>query len=238
MGRAYEVRKSSILKTGAEKAKLYSGFGKEIYMAAKGNPDPESNQTLARLIEKAKGKQVPTDVIKRAIEKAKGGKGEDYHAMRYEGFGPNGANLLIDCLSDNANRTISDVKNCFTKSKNRIGVKGSVSHLYTNTAVVIFDKQDEETVLDVLLEAGCDIIDISNENSETVVYGAGNDLYKIKDAVASMSGDIKFSTTEQEQIPNDYVTLTKQDDLDSFNKLIDMLKDLDDVQTVYHNVEL
>ena len=101
MGRAYEVRKASIAKTSARKAKLFSRYGKEIYMAAKDNPEMESNINLKRLIDKARSEEVPNDVIKRAIDKAKGGNAEDYQFMRYEGFGPNGATLIVDCLTDN-----------------------------------------------------------------------------------------------------------------------------------------
>ncbi len=130
MGRAFEVRKAAMMKTSAAKTKVYSRFGKEIYIAAKaGVPDPEMNQGLKRMIERAKANQVPADVIKRAIEKAKGGTDESYTSVRYEGFGPGNCTIIVDCLTDNVNRTVSDVRNCFTKTKSKMGVSGSVAHL-------------------------------------------------------------------------------------------------------------
>ena len=137
MGRAFEVRKAAMAKTNAAKTKVYARFGKEIYIAAKaGIPDPEMNVTLRRIIEKAKAAQVTSDVIKRAIEKAKGGSGEQYTAVRYEGFGPGNCTVIVDCLTDNVNRTVSDVRNCFTKSKSKMGVSGSVSHLYDHIGLL------------------------------------------------------------------------------------------------------
>ena len=118
MGRAYEVRKASIQKTGAARGKIYSMYAKEIYQAAKnGGVTPEGNPALKRLIEKAKKEQVPADVIKRAIDKAKGGSDENYTEMRYEGFGPGAATIVIDCLTDNTNRTLAALRGCFNKAK-------------------------------------------------------------------------------------------------------------------------
>ena len=129
MGRAHEVRKVAMEKTAAAKSKLYSKYGKEIYMAAKsGTPDPDTNQALKKIIEKAKKEQVTADIIKRAIEKAKGGSEDSYYDVRYEGFGPGNSMLIVECLSDNVNRTIATVKNCFTKTGGKLGVGGSVLH--------------------------------------------------------------------------------------------------------------
>lgn len=238
MGRAFEVRKASIMKTGAAKAKLYSRFGKEIYMAAKSNPDPDSNLNLKHLIDKAKGKQVPTDIVKRAIDKAKGGKGEDFSSVRYEGFGPSGATILIDCLTDNVNRTVSDVKNCFTKSKNKIGVKGSVSHFYSHTALLAFPQKDEEEILEALIMADCDFSEMEEEEGESIIYGDATDLYKIKEALEEAFGEIVFSTLEQTMLPSEYIKLENEEDIASWDKLNSMLDELDDVQNIYHNVEL
>ena len=140
MGRAYEVRKAAMAKTAAAKTKVYSRFGKEIYLAAKnGIPDPEMNQTLKRIIEKAKAQQVPADVINRAIEKAKGNEQTNYEAVRYEGFGPEAATIIVDCLTDNVNRTVSEVRNCFTKTGGKLGVLGSVSFAYDELGVLSFE---------------------------------------------------------------------------------------------------
>jgi len=121
MGRAHEVRKVAMEKTAAAKSKLYAKYGKEIYMAAKsGSPDPDSNQVLKKIIEKAKKEQVTADIIKRSIEKAIGGSDENYIEVRYEGFGPGTSMIIVECLTDNVNRTISVVRNAFfSKAKKR-----------------------------------------------------------------------------------------------------------------------
>lgn len=131
MGRAHEVRKVAMAKTAAKKTKLYSRYGKEIYLAAKaGGPEPDGNLALRRLIEKAKKEQVPADVIKRAIDKVKSGVTEDYEEKVFEGYANGGATIIVKCLTDNINRTISQVRPAFTKSKAKLGNEGSVSYLY------------------------------------------------------------------------------------------------------------
>ena len=131
MGRAYEVRKASIQKTGAAKAKLYTNYAKEIYLVAKkGTPDLDSNVSLKRLVEKAKKEQVPSDIINRAIEKAKGTGGEDYEVIYYEGFGPGASTLIIRTLTDNVNRTVGMVRAAFNKVNKSLGVTNSVSYNY------------------------------------------------------------------------------------------------------------
>ena len=146
MGRAHEVRKAAMAKTAAKKTKLYSYYGKEIYLAAKaGGPEPDGNLSLRRLIEKAKKDQVPGDVIKRAIDKVKNGAVEDYESVQFEGFGPSGSTVIVKCLTDNINRTISQVRPAFTKSKAKLGAEGSVSYLYDVESVVQFKGMDEET---------------------------------------------------------------------------------------------
>ena len=126
MGRAHEVRKVAMAKTAAKKTKLYSRYGKEIYLAAKaGGPEPDGNLALRRLIEKAKKEQVPADVIKRAIDKVKSGVTEDYEEKVFEGYANGGATIIVKCLTDNINRTISQVRPAFTKSKAKLGNEGS-----------------------------------------------------------------------------------------------------------------
>ena len=122
MGRAYQNKKDSMAKTAGAKTKVYSKYGKEIYICAKnGGVDPDGNLALRRLIERAKKDQVPTHVIERAIDKAKGGGGEDYVATRYEGYGPGNCMIIVDCLTDNNKRTFADVRVCFTKANAKIG---------------------------------------------------------------------------------------------------------------------
>ena len=152
MGRAYQNRKLSMAKTAGQKTKVYSKYGKEIYVLAKnGGVDPDGNLALRRTIEKAKKDQVPSHVIEKAIEKAKGTGGEDYVESRYEGFGPGNCMVIIDCLTDNGNRTIKDVRQCFTKTHSKIGSSGTVSHMFDHQAVFAFKGEDDESVLELSL---------------------------------------------------------------------------------------
>ena len=177
MGRAFEVRKAAMAKTNAAKTKVYSRFGKEIYIAAKsGVPDPEMNVSLRRIIEKAKANQVPADVIKRAIEKAKGGSDESYTSVRYEGFGPGNCTVMVECLTDNVNRTVSDVRNCFTKSKSKMGVSGSVAHLYDHIGLLQCKLDDEEAVMDCLIMADVELLALEASDGDMQITVAPTDL--------------------------------------------------------------
>ena len=149
MGRAHEVRAASMAKTAAKKSKLYSRFGKELYIAAKnGVPDPDMNLALKRKIAEAKSNQVPADVIKRAIDKAKGGSDDNYDEARYEGFGPGNSTIIVDCLTDNTNRSITDVKTCFNKTHGaKLAGAGAVSFGYQSVGLFVFPYEDEEGML-------------------------------------------------------------------------------------------
>ncbi len=239
MGRAFEVRKAAMAKTAAAKTKVYSQYGKEIYIAAKqGVADPEMNISLKRIIEKAKKAQVPTDIIKRAIEKASSGVQEDYTSVRYEGFGPGAVTVIVDCLTDNVNRTVSEVRNCFTKTKNKMGVSGSVSFMYNNYSIVSFTGLNEEETLEILINADIDVNDIEVDDDVITVYGNPTDLYKIKTALEEANSNINIEVDQISMIPMDYIKLEKEEDKENFNRLIGLLDELDDVQEIYHNVEL
>ncbi len=237
MGRAFEVRKAAMAKTGAAKTKIYSRFGKEIYVAAKsGVPDPEMNQTLKRTIEKAKVAQVPADIIKRAIEKAKGGSEESYTSVRYEGFGPNNSFIIVDCLTDNVNRTVSDVRTCFNKSKSKMGISGSVAHNFDHVGVLSFTYGDDGAMLDALVEANVDVQDIEVEEGQMTVYVSPTDLYAAKSAIEALIPDVSFDVVENTMIPQSYVSV-EGEDKELFDRLMSMLDAVDDVQEVYHNVQ-
>lgn len=238
MGRAFEVRKAAMAKTSAAKTKVYSRFGKEIYVAAKaGIPDPEMNVSLRRIIEKARANQVPADIIKRAIEKAKGGGAEQYSEVRYEGFGPGASTVVIDCLTDNVNRTYSEIRNCFNKSKSKIGVQGSVLHTYDALGILSFAFDDEEKMLEALIDHEVDVKDLELEDGQMTVYVEPTDLYKAKDAVESVIPECEFSTLENTLLPQDYVTLSSDEEKQLFERLTGMIDEIDDVQNVYHNVK-
>ncbi|MFM1541544.1 YebC/PmpR family DNA-binding transcriptional regulator [Helcococcus ovis] len=238
MGRAHEVRAASMAKTAAMKTKLYSRFGKEIYIAAKsGEPDPEMNLTLKRKIQEAKSNQIPADVIKRAIDKAKGGTVENYTEARYEGFGPGNSTFIVDCLTDNTNRSMTDVRTAFTKSPGAKMVNtGGVSYNYESVGLFELKYDNEDAMLEALLEADVDVIDVLVEDGEMTVKTSFSDFGKGQDAIEKLIPNVEFDTCETAMIPNEYVTLTAQEDIDAFNKLMGMLNESDDVNKIYHNV--
>ena len=225
-------------KTGAAKAKVYSSYAKEIYQVAKqGGADPNGNLSLRRLIEKAKKEQVPADIIKRAIDKVNSGVDENYTSTRYEGFAQGGATVMVDCLTDNVNRTVSNVKNAFTKSNGKMGVSGCVSHMYEHLSVVVVKDMTEDEVMEALIMAEVDAKEIEAEDSNVNIYGDPSDLYKIKDAITAAKSDAEFIIDEVTMLPNETTTL-EGEDLEMFEKLLSMLDDVEDVQKVYHNVNL
>lgn len=225
-------------KTGAAKGKLYGMYAKEIYQAAKnGGVTPEGNPSLKRLIEKAKKEQVPSDVIKRAIDKVNSGAGENYETLTYEVFGPAGSTLMVECLTDNVNRSVSDVRAVINKCHVKMGGMGSVAYMYDNLCTVGFSGLDEDTVMNALIENDIDFVDLENNDGNILIYGNPSDLFKIKEAISSVKNDIEFTIDEISMLPKDRITLTGED-LEIFNKLLDMLDEVDDVQNVYHNVEL
>ncbi len=236
MGRAYEVRKASMAKTAAAKTKVYARYGKEIYLAAKnGLPDPEMNQTLKRTIDKAKANQVPAEVINRAIDKAKGNDDAHYESIRYEGFGAEAATIIVDCLTDNVNRTISEVRNCFTKTQGKLGVSGSVAFGYDHLGILSFTYENEDAVLECLLNAEVDVTDIEKDDHEITVYVNPTDLYKAKDALEELA-IFDYQVLEISMLPQEYVKIKDPANLANFEKLLAMLDEVDDVQQVYHNV--
>lgn len=238
MGRAYQNRKESMAKTADAKTKVYSKYAREIFVTAKsGGVDPTGNLALRGLIERAKKDQVPGHVIDKAIEKAKGGGGEDFSVARYEGFGPGNCIVIVDCLTDNPNRTISDVRNCFTKTKCKMGTPGSVSHMFDHCAILAFKADDEDAVLESLMMADVDVTDIENEEGQITIFTPNNEYFKAKQALIDSFGDMDFSVDEIQFLPQTSTPI-EGDDVAMFEKFMDMLNELDDVQNIYHNAEL
>lgn len=234
MGRAFEVRKAAMAKTAGAKTKVYSKYGKEIYVCAKnGGCDPDANLSLRRLMDKAKKDQVPSHVIDKAIDKAAGGAGEDFSPARYEGFGPGNCMVIVDCLTDNNNRTITDVRNCFTKTQAKIGAPGAVGHMFEHQAILGFKGDDEEVVLDTLMEADVDVTDIECEEGAITVFAPHTEYFKAKTALEA-SGINEFDVDEITFVPQTE-TEVSGDDVALFDKFMGMLEDCDDVQNVYHN---
>ncbi|GAA0833062.1 MAG: YebC/PmpR family DNA-binding transcriptional regulator [Marinomonas sp.] len=237
MGRAFQNRKESMAKTSDQKAKVYSKYGREIYVCAKsGGIDPNGNLALRSMIERAKKDQVPTHVIDKAIDKAKGGGGEDFDTARYEGFGPGNTMVIVDCLSDNPNRTFGDVRTCFNKVKCKIGGQGSVSHMFDHSAIFVFDGTDEEAVLEALMMADVDVTDIELEDGKVTVFAPNTEYGKAKAALVDAFGEIEFDVDEIQFVAQN-LTAIEGEDVEQFDRFLDLLNDLDDVQRVYHNAE-
>lgn len=237
MGRAYQNRKVSMAKTSDAKAKVYSKYGREIYVCAKsGGVDPAGNLGLRSLIERAKKDQVPSHVIEKALDKAKGGGGEDFAPARYEGFGPGGCMVIVDCLTDNPNRTFGDVRLCFTKTKCKIGAQGAVSHMFDHVGILAFKNDDEDAVLEALLTADVDVADVESAEGNVTVFFPHTDYFKAKQALADVFGEIDFDADEIQFAPKSSTSIGG-DDVIMFEKFLDLLNDLDDVQNVYHDAE-
>jgi YebC/PmpR family DNA-binding regulatory protein len=219
----------------AMKSKIYSRFGKEIYMVAKaGGINPDSNLSLKHLIDRAKKAQVPADVIKRNIQKAEKGLGEDFTPIRYEGFGPGGIGIIVDTLTDNVNRTVSEVRNCFTKTNSKLGVSGSVEHGYRHLSYITVTGMDEETVFETLLMSDLDVLEIEEADGQVEIEANGFDLHKIQDCLEEAGAVV--AEAEASWYPHDTIELDAESK-NMFDKFMTMINDVEDVQEVYHNAK-
>jgi YebC/PmpR family DNA-binding regulatory protein len=238
VGRNFENRKNAIFKTADQKSKLYSRYGKQLYVIAKnGIADPDANPALRSLIEKAKREQVPGHVIDKAVEKARGAGGEDFVSVRYEGFGPGGSMVIVDCLTDNNQRTISEVRNCFTKTGSKLGAPGSVALWFDHVAILSFKGDNEEQVLEALLGADVDVSEIESKNGNLTVFTPPSEFYKAKSAILQAFPGTELEVQEITFLPQTVKTLSPED-LTVFQKFLTMLNDCDDIQEVYHNADL
>lgn len=219
----------------AKRGKIFQKMSKEIFVAAKaGGPDTDSNAALRLAIEKSKNANVPNDVIKRAIDKATGaGMDENYEEVIYEGYGPGGVAVLVYCLTENRNRTAPNVRVAFNKNGGSLGESGSVGYLFERKGRLFIertDRTDEDAVMMAALEAGADDIESTEEGFEIVTQPS--DFLTVKEALEAEG--IKFISAEIEMIPSMYTELNGEN-LEKFERMIDMLEDDDDVQDVYHN---
>lgn len=230
----YQRKKAS---KDANTSRIYAKFGREIYVVAKqGEPDPESNQALRVVLERAKTYNVPRAIIDRAIEKAKGGSEESYDELRYEGFGPNGSMVIVDALTNNVNRTASDVRAAFGKNGGNMGVSGSVAYMFDATAVIGIEGKTGDDVLELLMEADVDVRDIIEEEESVIVYAEPEQFHAVQKAFKD-AGITEFTVAELTMLAQNDLTLP-EDAQAQFEKMIDALEDLEDVQQVYHNVDL
>lgn len=237
MGRKWNNIKEKKASKDASTSRIYAKFGREIYVAAKqGEPDPESNGALKVVLERAKTYSVPKTIIDRAIEKAKGGSDENYDELRYEGFGPNGSMVIVDALTNNVNRTASDVRAAFGKNGGNMGVSGSVAYMFDATAVFGIEGKTSDEVLELLMEADVDVRDIMEEDGAVIVYAEPDQFHAVQEAFKNV-GITEFTVAELTMLAQNDVTL-EPDAQAQFEKMIDALEDLEDVRQVYHNVDL
>ncbi len=238
MGRIHNIegRKN---KQDAQRAKIFTKLGRYIMVAAReGGSDPEYNAALKTAIEKAKAANMPNDNIDRAIKKGAGElEGMEFTELNYEGYGPGGVAVLVECLTDNINRTAGEVRSYFVKGKGNLGTNGCVSFMFDHKGVIVIDKKDgiddEELELQVI-EAGAE--DFSVEETHFEIYTAIEDFGAVRNDLAEAG--YEFSMAELRYLPQTMTNLTDDEDIKYMNKLIDLLEDNDDVQNVYHNWDM
>ena len=237
MGRKWNNIKDKKASKDLNSSRIYAKFGREIYVAAKqGIPDPESNQTLKFVLERAKTYNVPKAIIDRAIEKAKGSSDESYDELRYEGFGPNGSMIIVDALTNNVNRTASEVRAAFSKNGGNLGVTGSVAYMFDATAVIGLEGKTGDEILEILMEADVDVRDVIEEDDTTIIYAEPDQFHAVQSALKEV-GITELTVAELTMLAQSEVTLPETGRA-QFEKLIDTLDDLEDVRQVYHNVDL
>lgn len=223
-------------KTDAQRAKVFTKIGKEIAMAVKaGGADPNANSKLRDLISKAKSLNVPNDNIDRVIKKAASFDAEDYESIYYEGYGPSGIAVIVECATDNRNRTSADLRHYFDKFGGNLGTTGCVSYLFSDKGIILIDAEgvDEDAIMEAALEAGAEDIGLEEDTFE--VLTPVNDLYAVKDALEGAGYTIL--STEEAKIPSSYINLSDEEAVIKMNKLIDALDDNEDVQNYWHNWE-
>lgn len=237
MGRKWNNIKEKKASKDANTSRVYSKFAKEIYVVAKqGEPDPEANQPLKFVLERAKTYNVPRNIIDRALEKAKGGTEENFDQLRYEGFGPNGSMIIVDALTNNVNRTASEVRAAFGKNGGNMGVSGSVAYMFDATAVVGMEGRSAEEALEILMDADVDARDIIEEDEAVIIYAEPDQFHAVQQAFRD-AGVTDFTVAELTMLAQNDISLPEDTQAD-FEKLIDAIEDLEDVQQVYHNVDL
>lgn len=222
----------------AVKGKIFTKIGREITVCVKeGGPDPNNNAKLRDLIAKAKSNNVPNDNIDRVIKKAAGGGDKNnYETMVYEGYGPGGVAVIVECLTDNKNRTAGDIRHYFDKFGGNLGTSGCVSFMFSSKGIVIVENNgiDEDTLMEEAFEFGADDLSIEEEAAE--VSCEPSDLGGLRESLSSK--DYNILSAEVDRIPANYTTLTDEEHIKKMELLLEHLEDNDDVQNVYHNWEM
>lgn len=221
-----------------KRGKLFTKLIREITVAARmGGPDSDSNPRLRAAIDNARSNNMPKDTIDRAIKRGAGGEdGADMMEIRYEGYGPNGVAVMVDCLTDNKNRTVAEVRHAFTKCGGNLGTDGSVAYLFSKVGLISFDASgDEDAIMEAALEAGADDV-VSNEDGSIDVMTSPDDFIDVKEAI--MNTGLTPANAEITMTASTEVAVDDEDDASKIIRLSDMLEDLDDVQNVYTNADI
>ena len=226
-------------KADAARGAIFTKIGREIAIAVRdGGANPESNGKLRDIIAKAKANNMPNDNIQRSIKKASGELSNvTYEQITYEGYAPGGVAIIADCITDNRNRTASDVRHCFAKHGGNLGTSGSVSFMFYEKGVLVVERtpgMDEDEMMMMALEAGAE--DVKAEADVFEIYTAPNDFSAVREALEQQG--LTFLSAEVDKIPQNTVAVTDEDTILKIQKLLDMLEENDDVQNVYHNADL
>ena len=222
-------------KGDAARAKIFTQIGREISVAVKeGGPDPSSNAKLRDLIAKAKSNNVPNDNVERMIKKAAGGEDKtNYEKLVYEGYGPCGVAVIVETLTDNKNRTASQVRHCFDKNNGNMGQTGCVSWMFTAKGVIVIDKAKGDQALDDALELGAE--DFTEEDEAFVISTAPAEFSAVREGLEKAGYNI--ISAENEMVPSNYITVNGEEEMKLMRRMLEMLEDEDDVTNVYHNLE-
>ena len=222
-------------KTDAQRAKVFTKIGKEMAVAIReGGADPVSNSKLRDLIQKAKANNVPNDNIDRIIKKFSGDNAVNYEEMVYEGYGPCGVAVIVEAMTDNRNRTASEVRHAFDKFGGNLGQSGCVSYLFEDKGVIVIEKDakiDEDKLMETALEAGAE--DFKADDGVYVIYTEPDDVYEISDALKAAGYEVE--SADKEKVADSTVDLDDEEDRKFMGLLIEKLEDDDDVMNVYHN---
>ena len=224
-------------KNDAAKGKVFTIIGREIAVAVKeGGPDPANNSKLRDVIAKAKANNMPNDTIDRGIKKAAGDANSvNYVTITYEGYGPSGTAIIVNALTDNKNRTASNVRNAFTKGGGNVGTTGCVSYMFDEKGQIIIAKEDcdmdADDLMMIALDAGAE--DFNEEEDSFEILTAPDEFTAVREALEKEN--IPMAEADVTMIPQNYVELTSEDDIKKMNRILDMLDEDDDVQDVYHN---
>ena len=225
-------------KADAQRGKIFTKLGRELVVAIKeGGPDPNSNSKLRDVISKCKAANMPNDTIQRAIKKAEGEQNVDYEEITYEGYGPAGIAILVECLTENHNRTAADVRYAFSRNGGNMGTTGCVSFMFDKKGEIIIELKDgidEDAIMEMVLEAGAE--DMISEDDAVIVYTSPEDFSGVRENLEGAG--VEMAEAEIRMIPQNRAKISDPDMIEQMESLLEMLEENDDVQNVWHNWDI